>query len=205
MENANNTNATVNNATVATTEVGDTSRQQQPRRSRERFHTQLSNFSELDPKQFPSKPREERVPMWAQQLQKSVDLLSQEQQKLADKLNAMDAAKAGELKPDVVAEAAKVIEAVNGLKKLSEENFNKIRENQKHSYDHTMGAMKDLMMSLSDFIAKQEPQKAARSLFWYIFNPKTALKEWWQRKTAERRQRKAEKLEAQLKALRGAK
>ena len=204
MENTNAT-ATVNTP-VTTTEVGDNSRQQRRTRERERFHAPVKDFNELDPAQFPQRPREERVPMWAQQMQKSIDLLSQEQQKLADKLTAIEAEKAKALQPDIVAEAAKIIEAVNGLKKLSEDNFSKVRENQKHSYDHTMGAMHDIMTALKDFLAKQEPAKEVKhGFFWYILNPKTALKDWWQRKAAARRQRKAEKLEAQLKALRGAK
>lgn len=209
MENTNTNNTTANETTAQTAQA---SRQ----REHGNFRGQrvMRDLSELDPKQFPSaqKPREDRVPVWAQQLQKSIDLLSQEQQKL---VNQMDALLLIHQKPGYEED----------LKSLIEAGFSKVRENQKHSYEELYkkidfateetvksgqaifnlhGNMKGSVMDICGMLQKIHEQlqpRAKRTLGWKIFHPITAIKEWWSASAEERRQRKAEKLRAQLKAL----
>lgn len=202
--NTNNTNNTAANETTA------------PRqREHGNFRGQrvMRDLSELDPKQFPAqKPREERIPVWAQQLQKSIDLLSQEQQKM---INQMDALLLMKQKPA----------DEDSLKALIEAGFAKVRENQKHSYEELLkkievateetvkgnmaitnmhGNTKGCFMDICGMLRKIHEElhpKAKRTLIWKIFHPITAIKEWWSVSAEERRQRKAAKLRAQLEAL----
>lgn len=210
MENTVNTNANTNNTTA-----NETTAHAQRQREHGNFRGQrvMRDLSELDPKQFPAsqKPREERIPVWAQQLQKSIDLLSQEQQKM---VNQMDALLLIHQKP-----------ADEDLKSLIEAGFAKVRENQKHSYEELFkkidfateetvksgqaifnlhGNMKGSVMDICGMLQKihEELQpRAKRTLVWKIFHPITAIKEWLKETAETRRQRKAEKLKAQLKAL----
>lgn len=185
MENTNTTNNTTANET--------TTAQATRQREHGNFRGQrvMRDLSELDPKQFPQRPREDRVPMWAQQLQKSIDLLSQEQAKLQMAISHTET-------------------AITENKKLSEGQFLTIRENQKHLYEvfvnknsqlsDGIGACLDICITLQKIHEEIQP-KAKRTLLWKIFHPITAIKEWWSAHAEERRQRKAEKLKAQLKAL----
>lgn len=210
MENNVNTNNTNN------TTANETTSQAPRQREHGNFRGQrvMRDLSELDPKQFPAaqKPREDRVPVWAQQLQKSIDLLSQEQQRL---VNQMDALLLIHQKPGYEED----------LKSLIEAGFAKVRENQKHSYDelykkiefateetvksgqaifnlhgNVKGSVMDICGMLQKIHEELQP-RAKRTLGWKIFHPITAIKEWLAETAEERRQRKAEKLKAQLKAL----
>lgn len=212
MENNVNTN-TVNNSNNETT-----AQNAQATRQREhgnfRGQRVMRDLSELDPKQFPTaqKPREERIPVWAQQLQKSIDLLSQEQQKM---VNQMDALLLIHQKPA----------DEDALKSLIEAGFAKVRENQKHSYEELLkkidfateetvrsnqaifnlhGNVKGSVMDICGMLRKIHEElhpKAKRTLGWKIFHPITAIKEWLEATAEERRQKKAAKLRAQLEAL----
>lgn len=212
MENTVNTNANTNNNTTANETAAHAPRQ----REHGNFRGQrvMRDLSELDPKQFPAsqKPREERIPVWAQQLQKSIDLLSQEQQKM---VNQMDALLLIHQKPA----------DEHALKPLLEAGFAKVRENQKHSHEELMkkidfateetvksgqaifnlhGNMKGSVMDICGMLQKihEELQpRAKRTLVWKVFHPITAIKEWLKETAEARRQRKAEKLRAQLEAL----
>jgi hypothetical protein len=211
MENNVNTN-TVNNSNNSNNE---TTAQAPRQREHGNFRGQrvMRDLSELDPKQFPAqKPREERIPVWAQQLQKSIDLLSQEQQKM---VNQMDALLLIHQKPA----------DEDTLKPLIEAGFAKVRENQKHSYEelfkkidfateetvrsnqaiynlhsNVKGSVMDICGMLQKIHEELQP-RAKRTLVWKVFHPITALKEWWSANAEERRQKKAEKLKAQLEAL----
>lgn len=213
MENTVNTNANTNNSTTANETTAHAPRQREHGNFRGGQRV-MRDLSELDPKQFPSaqKPREERIPVWAQQLQKSIDLLSQEQQKM---VNQMDALLLIHQKPA----------DENVLKPLLEASFAKVRENQKHSHEELMkkidfateeavkgnvaianmhgtvkGSVMDICGMLRSIQADLQP-RAKRTLVWKIFHPIAAIKEWLKETAEARRQRKAEKLRAQLEAL----
>lgn len=209
MENNVNTN-------VNTTTANETTAQAPRQREHGNFRGQrvMRDLSELDPKQFPAqqKPREERIPVWAQQLQKSIDLLSQEQQKM---VNQMDALLLFHQKPA----------DEDSLKSLIEAGFAKVRENQKHTYEELFkkidfateetvrsgqaifnlhGNVKSSVMDICGMLRKIHEElhpKAKRTLGWKIFHPITAIKEWLEATAEERRQKKAAKLRAQLEAL----
>lgn len=205
-----------NNVNTNTANVNETTAQAPRQREHGNFRGQrvMRDLSELDPKQFPAqqKPREERIPVWAQQLQKSIDLLSQEQQKM---VNQMDALLLFHQKPSDDGD----------LKSLIEAGFAKVRENQKHTYEELFkkidfateetvrsgqaifnlhSNMKGSVMDICGMLKKIHEElhpRAERSLGWKIFHPITAIKEWLAATAEERRQRKEAKLKAQLKAL----
>lgn len=213
----NNVNTTANTTTANANETTAQTAHAPRQREHGNFKGQrvMRDLSELDPKQFPAaqKPREDRVPIWAQQLQKSIDLLSQEQQKM---VNQLDALLLVHQKPGYEEE---------DLKALIEAGFAKVRDNQKHTYEDVLkkidfvaeeavksgqaifnlhGNMKGSVMDICGMLQKihEELQpRAKRTLVWKIFHPITAIKEWLAETAEERRQRKAEKLRAQLKAL----
>lgn len=195
MENTANTTATtVNNSA---TEQAQQPQTQHRRRESGNFRGQpLKGFNELDPTQFPQRPREERVPMWAQQLQKSIDLLSQEQEKLKAQIAALPSK--AESYDDT-----KLSASVAEIKKICEDQFTKVRENQKHSHENLIAGLNDACTLLQKLHIELHP-KTKRTLGWKIFHPVAAFKEWWAAAAEDHRQRKAAKLQAQLDALKQA-
>lgn len=159
----------------------------------------MRDLSELDPKQFTvQKPREERIPVWAQQLQTSIDLLSQEQQKMVNQLDAL-----------IMLQADSSSE--EDLKSSIEAGFSKVRENQNNAYEELLkkiesctlekGSLMAIMGMLQNIKSELQP-RAKRTLDWKICHPITAIKEWLEKTAEERRKNKAAKLEEQLRKLR---
>lgn len=199
-----NNTATVNNTTPAVNN--------QRRREHGNFGSRkvVRDLADLDPSQFPpAKPREERVPMWAQELAAQITLLSQEQQKVVNQLDAL-----------IMLQADSSSE--EDLKSSIEAGFSKVRENQNNSYEELMkkidfateetvkscqalfklhGNMKGSVMDICGMLQniQQELQtKAAKR--WK--NPITAIKQLLEKTGEERRKNKAAKLEEQLRKLR---
>lgn len=203
MEN-NTTTATVNNTNnpaANNPEVVQHNQSNQRRREHGNFGPRkvVRDLADLDPSQFPpAKPREERVPMWAQELAAQITLLSQEQQKFSERLDA-------------------IVSRKDDIHKEIFDNLGKIRENQKHVHDvltdqhsfqnegieTSVRLLKDIM----DVMARQytESTRKKSSFFTVVCHPIKSFKGWWKNYQEARRAAKADKLEAQLRALRDAK
>lgn len=200
-----NATATINPANAPATdnqEVVQHNHSNQRRREHGNFGPRkvVRDLADLDPRDFPAaKPREERVPMWAQELTAQITLLSQEQQKFQERLDAIVARK-DEIHKDIF------------------DNLCKIRENQKHVHDvmteqHSfqnegietgIRLLKDIMDVMSKQYTESNHKKSS-NFFEVVCHPIKSFKTWWTANQEARRAAKAEKLEAQLKALRSSK
>jgi uncharacterized protein YeeX (DUF496 family) len=206
MENTanNNATATVNNTTAPATdnpEVVQHNQGNQRRREHGNFGPRkvVRDLADLDPRDFPAKPREERVPMWAQELAAQITLLSQEQQKFQERLDA-------------------IVSRKDDIHKEIFDNLGKIRENQKHVHDvlteqhsfqnegieTSIRFLKDIMVVMTKQYEEQHTKKSS-NFFGIVFHPIKSFKTWWTKHKEARRVAKAQKLEAQLKALRESK